>query len=82
MNGLCNIRSRFNKLNAYFFSNNRNNLLQSLGLVRIKIVDIENGKECIANHGRDFHLLADHMTKLRNFTKEKNFFQHLDFHFS
>ena len=25
-----------------------------------------------ADHGRDFNPLADHMTKLRNFTKEKN----------
>ena len=25
-----------------------------------------------ANHGRDFHPLADHMAKLRNFTKEQN----------
>ena len=25
-----------------------------------------------ADHGRDFHPLADHMTKLRNFTKEEN----------
>ena len=24
------------------------------------------------DHGRDFHPLADHMTKLRNFTKEEN----------
>ena len=23
-------------------------------------------------HGRDLHPLADHMTKLRNFTKEQN----------
>ena len=23
------------------------------------------------DHGRDFHPLADHMTKLRNFTKEE-----------
>ena len=25
-----------------------------------------------ADHGRDFHPLADHITKLRNFTKEEN----------
>ena len=25
-----------------------------------------------ADHERDFHPLADHMTKLRNFTKEEN----------
>ena len=25
-----------------------------------------------ADHGRDFHSLSDHMTKLRNFTKEEN----------
>ena len=25
-----------------------------------------------ADHGRDFHPLADHMTKLRNFTKGEN----------
>ena len=24
-----------------------------------------------ADHGRDLHLLADHMTKLRNFTKKE-----------
>ena len=27
-----------------------------------------------ADHGRDFHPLADHMTKLRNFTKEETIF--------
>ena len=25
-----------------------------------------------ADHGHDFHPLADHMTKLRNFPKEEN----------
>ena len=25
-----------------------------------------------ADHGRDLHPLADHMTKLKNFTKEEN----------
>ena len=25
-----------------------------------------------SDHGRDLHPLADHMTKLRNFTKEEN----------
>ena len=25
-----------------------------------------------ADHGRDLHSLADHMIKLRNFTKEEN----------
>ena len=25
-----------------------------------------------ADHGHDLHLFADHMTKLRNFTKEEN----------
>ena len=25
-----------------------------------------------ADHGHDFHPFADHMTKLRNFTKEEN----------
>ena len=25
-----------------------------------------------ADHGRDLHPLDDHMTKLRNFTKEEN----------
>ena len=25
-----------------------------------------------SDHGRDFHPLADYMTKLRNFTKEEN----------
>ena len=37
-----------------------------------------------ADHGRDLHPLADHMTKLRNFTKEDNcdFFQHFDVHIS
>ena len=25
-----------------------------------------------ADHERDLHLLADHMTKLQNFTKEEN----------
>ena len=36
-----------------------------------------------ADHGRDLHPLADHMTKLRNFTTEKiAIFQHFDFRFS
>ena len=36
-----------------------------------------------ADHGRDFHPLADHMTKLRNFPRNKIvIFQHFDFHFS
>ena len=25
-----------------------------------------------ADHGRDFHPLADHMTRLKSFTKEEN----------
>ena len=34
-------------------------------------------------HGLDFNPLADHMTKLRNFTKgESHDFQHFDFHFT
>ena len=33
-------------------------------------MDIQNGKHC--DHGRDFNPLADHMTKLRNFTKGEN----------
>ena len=36
-----------------------------------------------ADHRRDFHPLSDHMTKLRNFTKEENSdFQRFNFHFS
>ena len=36
-----------------------------------------------ADHGRDPHPLADHMTKLKKFTKEENHdFQHFSFHFS
>ena len=31
-----------------------------------------NTVQVSADHGRDFHPLADHMTKLRNFTKEQN----------
>ena len=27
-----------------------------------------------ADHGRDLHLFADHITKLQNFTKEENYF--------
>ena len=40
-------------------------------MVRFKIVEIQNGKHFAGqcNHGRDFHPLADHRTKLRNFTK-------------
>ena len=34
-----------------------------------------------ADHGRDFHPLSDHMTKLRNFTKEF-FFYFSTFRFS
>ena len=29
----------------------------------------QNSKHCVADHRRNFHPLADHMTKLRNFTK-------------
>ena len=36
-----------------------------------------------ANHGRDFHPFADHMTKLRNFTKvDIRKFKHFHFHFN
>ena len=36
-------------------------------------MDIQNGKHWVnADHGRDFHPLADHMTELRSFTKEEN----------
>ena len=37
-------------------------------------MDIQNGKHCVVNadHVRDLHPLADHMTKLRNVTKEEN----------
>ena len=42
---LGHVRSLFNK-KCLFFSNHRKNLLQSLDLVRIKIVDIKNGKHC------------------------------------
>ena len=48
-------------------------------------MDIQNGKTlCFADHERDFHSLADHMTKLRNFTKDENrdFFQHFYFYFT
>ena len=31
-----------------------------------------NTVRVIADHGRDFNPLADHMTKLRNFTKGEN----------
>ena len=34
-----------------------------------------------ADYGRDLHPLADHVTELQNFTKEKVvIFQHLNFH--
>ena len=32
-------------------------------------MDIQNGHRVKADHGRDFHPLPDHMTKLVNFTK-------------
>ena len=36
-----------------------------------------------ADHGRDLHPLANHMTKLKNLTKEENHdFHHFYFHFS
>ena len=35
---------------------------------RLKIV---NTARVNANHGRDFHPLADYMTKLQNFTKDE-----------
>ena len=44
--------------------------------IKIKIVDIQNGTHC--NQRLDFHPLADHVTKLRNFTKEDvEFLKHL-----
>ena len=33
------------------------------------------------DHGRDLHRLADHMTKLKNFTKEENLFSAILFSF-
>ena len=37
-------------------------------------MDIQNDYHCVVNadHGRGLHPLADHVTKLRNFTKEEN----------
>ena len=49
-----------------FFRNLRKNWLQSLDVVRFKIVDIQMVN---TDHGRDFHPLADNMTKIRTFTK-------------
>ena len=40
-------------------------------LLYFKIVDIQNSKHCgvKADHGHNYRPLADHMTKLRTFTK-------------
>ena len=46
-------------------------------MVRIKVVDIQNGINTVcvnADHGRDFHPLSYHMTKLKKFTEEENFY--------
>ena len=42
-----------------------------LNTVRVKV-----------DHGRDFHRLADHMTKLQNFTECEMSFQSFHFHFT
>ena len=73
MTSLSNVCSMFNK-KAYFFPNHQRNWLQSLDLVRIKIVDIQNGKrsESMAVPIIDISvtsILSLIMTKLQNFTK-------------
>ena len=40
-----------------------------LDLVRLKTVDIKNGKRINADHGYNFHPFANHITKQKNFTK-------------
>ena len=51
----------------------------------IKIVNVQNGNtvRVDADHVRDFIPLANHMTKLKNFTKGENcvIFQHFKFSF-
>ena len=52
-----------------FFSNHGQNLLQSLDLVRFKIVNIQmvNTLRVNADPGRDFNPLADYMTQFLTF---------------
>ena len=52
-------------------------------------MDIPNDEHCVgqwlnADHGRDLHPLADHMTELNKISPRNKImiFQHLDFHFS
>ena len=57
---------------VFFFKSSKEFTLDYLrfgDLVAFNILNIQNGKHN-ADHGRDFHPLADHMTKLRNFTGE------------
>ena len=56
--------------NANFFFKLSKEL--TLDMVMIKTVDMQNGKHGVnAYHGRDFHPLDDHMTKLRISPKKK-----------
>ena len=53
-----------------FFLNHPKNWPWSFDLVRLKLVDIQNGKHCHADHVCDFHPLVEHMNQLRNFIGE------------
>ena len=46
-------------------------------------MDNQKGKHAKADHGRDFHPIVNHKSKLRNFTKgEIREFQRFHFHFN
>ena len=66
MNSLCTSAVNLIKKMPIFVQIIERIELLSLDLIRIKIVDIKNGKHLWVNadHGRDFHPLTDHMTKL------------------
>ena len=66
MSILSNVCAQSVKKCLFLFKSSKQ--LTSLDLVRIKIADIR----IHADHGRDFSPLADHMTKLKNFTKDEN----------
>ena len=77
MNSLCNICSRFNKQYLkylFLFKSSK-----ELTLVVRSCKDLNSGYPKFKNnvwvnadHGRDLHPLADHLTKLRNFTMDEN----------
>ena len=85
MTSLSNVRNLFNKKGLFFFKSSK-----ELTLVVKSGKDHNSGYPKMVNtvwvnadHGRDLHPLADHMTKSKISHREKIvIFQHFDFHLS